>query len=429
MRIFLALWSLLWTLGLPAILLYLRRRARRDPDYGRHLSERFGRHPRAISGAVWVHAVSLGEVRSAVPLIRALLDQSETVVVTHFTPAGRRATMAAFAPEIAARRLAAVWVPFEFAFAYRRFFAAFRPKLGLVMEVEIWPRMVQAAADARVPLYMCNAGYPSKSLARDARLPLRPAVMRRFAGALVKSQLQADRFASVGVRNITVTGELRFDQPIPPAQVAAARIRVDLSGGRPVIAFASVVEGEDDIYLAAIEAALKRPDPPLVVYVPRKPERFDETAALIAARGLSCQRRSQIFDENLTPLQIFDENLRPDVLLGDSLGEMYFYLALADRVVTGGGFTPHGAHNIIEPLALGKPVIVGPAIHTIEYPAAEAMAAGVCFHAKTPADLATALSPQGWPGPSRDEIAAFLAAHSGATQKTLAAIAPLLTSR
>lgn len=429
MRLFLALWSLLWTLFLPAVLFYLRRRARRDPDYGRHLSERFGHYPRAMPGAIWVHAVSLGEVRSAVPLIRALLDRGETVVVTHFTPAGRRATLAAFAPQIAAGRMVAVWVPFELSWCYRRFFRTFRPKLGLVMEVEIWPRMVFAARDAGVPLFMCNAGYPSKSLARDARLPLRPAVMRRFAGALVKSQLQADRFAAVGVTNITVTGELRFDQPIPPAQIEAAGIRPALAGGRPVIAFASVVEGEDDIYLSAIETVLKGPNPPFIVYVPRKPERFDETAALIAARGLPCQRRSQIFDENLNPFQIFDENLRPAILLGDSLGEMYFYLALADRVVTGGGFTPHGAHNIIEPLALGKPVIVGPAIHTIEYPAAEAIAAGVCFHAETPADLATALRPQGWPGPSRDEIAAFLAAHSGATQKTLAAIAPLLTSR
>lgn len=425
MRLFLALWSLLWTLSLPVVLLYLRRRGRKDPLYARHLHERFGRYPRPMPGAVWVHAVSLGEMRSAVPLIRALLDRGESIVTTHFTPAGRREAARAFAPEIAAGRLQAVWVPFELSWCFKGFFRAFRPKLGLVMEVEIWPRMVFAARTAGVPLYMCNAGYPSKSVARDARFPLRPAVMRGFAGALVKSGMQAARFAAVGVQNIHVTGELRFDQPIPPALLAAAKVRPDLAGPRPVITFASVVEGEDDVYLSAIETVLKGPNPPFVIYVPRKPERFDDTARLLAARGLNFARRSQIFDENLQPGPL----PRADILLGDSLGEMYFYLAIADRVVTGGGFTPHGAHNIIEPLALSKPVIVGPEIHTIEYPAAEAIAAGVCFHAQTSEDLSRALTPEGWPGPSTARINAFLAEHSGATARTIAAIAPLLTSR
>lgn len=425
MRLLLALWSLIWTLGLPLVLLYLRRRGRKDALYAHHLAERFGRHARTMPGAVWVHAVSLGEMRSAVPLVRALLDRGERVVTTHFTPAGRREALRVFGPEIAAGRLAAVWVPFELSWCYRGFFRAFQPRLGLVMEVEIWPRMVFAARDAGVALFMCNAGYPSKSVARDARLPLRPAVMRGFAGALVKSRLQADRFATVGVQNITVTGELRFDQPIPPAHLAAAAVRPRLCGDRPTLTFASVVEGEDDIYLSAITSALQGPNPPFVIYVPRKPERFDDTARLLAARGLRSIRRSTAFAADLAPQALTEA----DILLGDSLGEMYFYLALADRVVTGGGFTPHGAHNIIEPLALGKPVIVGPAIHTIEYPAAEAIAAGVCRHAETPADLARALTPAGWPGPTPAAIRDFLAAHSGATEKTVAAIAPWLTSR
>jgi 3-deoxy-D-manno-octulosonic-acid transferase len=426
MTFFLPLWSLLWTLCLPLILLYLRRRARKDPLYAQHLSERFGRHARPMPGAVWVHAVSLGEMRSAVPLIRALLDRGETVVSTHFTPAGRREAQRAFAADIAAGRMQSVWVPFELSWCYNGFFRAFRPKLGLVMEVEIWPRLVFAARAAGVPLYMCNAGYPSKSVTRDARFPLRPAIMRGFAGALVKSRMQADRFAAVGVPNIQITGELRFDQPIPPAQrTAAASLRRALAQGRRIVTFASVVEGEDDIYLTAVESALRTPDPPFVIYVPRKPERFDETARLIAARGLRAIRRSTALDTNLAA-----QTLEPaDILIGDSLGEMYFYLALSDRAVTGGGFTPQGAHNIIEPLALGKPVIVGPAIHTIEYPAEEAITAGVCRHVQNAAELTAALSPTGWPGPSPEDIRAFLTDHSGATTRTMQAIAPLLTSR
>ena len=169
------LYTLFLYLLLPFIPLRLLWRARKQPAYLNHVGERFGRYPQRLPGAVWVHAVSLGEMRSAVPLIRALLDRGETVVCTHFTPAGRRESTRVFGPDIAAGRLAAVWVPFELAWCFRGFFRAFRPKLGLVMEVEIWPRMVFAARDAGVPLFMCNAGYPSKSVTRDARLPLRPA--------------------------------------------------------------------------------------------------------------------------------------------------------------------------------------------------------------------------------------------------------------
>lgn len=431
--LFLRLWSLLWHLGLPVVLVYLWRRGRKDPLYARHLSERFGRYPQRLPGAIWIHAVSLGEMRSAVPLIRALLDRGDRVVTTHFTPAGRREAERVFAPELAAGRMAAVWVPFETSWAYAGFLRAFRPRAGLVMEIEIWPRMIFAAKGAGVPLFMCNAQYPTKSMARDAKLTLRHKLMQAYAGAFVKSDLQAQRFASVGVTNILITGELRFDQPIPPAQVAAAvALRPLLAGTRPILTFASAVEGEDDLYLDAITAALAHPSRPFVVYVPRKPERFDEVAGMLAGRGFRFLRRSHALDATLTTKRLpsppwggdggggRDVGQTPDLLLGDSLGEMYFYLALADRVVTGGGFTPHGAHNIIEPLALKRPVIVGPEIHTIEYPAVEAIAAGVCLRVETPEVLTAALTD--WAGPGPEAIETFFTAHSGATQKTLAAL-------
>jgi 3-deoxy-D-manno-octulosonic-acid transferase len=432
MRLFLAGWSLLWTLGLPLALLYLRRRARRDPDYARHMAERFGCYPAPLPGAVWVHAVSLGEMRSAVPLVRALLASGEGVVTSHFTPAGRREAQAVFAPEVATGRLRAVWVPFEFAFAYRRFFRAFTPRYGLVMEIEVWPRMIEASRRAGVPLFMCNAQYPSNSFARDTeRLPLRAELMTGFAGALVKSELQAERFAAVGVTNIAVTGEVRFDQPVPEALVSAGqRLRRWLGAeARPVVALASVVEGEDGLMLDAIAAAQAAHaaagiTPPLFLYIPRAPERFDLVAGMIAARGLAFARRSALLAPDLAPM-----GAAPliDLLLCDSLGEMYAWLAMADRVVVGGGFTPKGSHNISEALALGRPVMVGPDIHTIEYPAAEAIAAGVCRHLSGPGDLAAALSP-GAADPEPARIAAFLAAHSGAVGRTLAAIPHLLAA-
>lgn len=420
--VFLRLWSLLWHLGLPAVLVYLWHRGRKDPLYARHLAERFGRYPKPVPGALWVHAVSLGELRSAVPLIRAVLDRGETVVTTHFTPAGRREAERVFAADIAAGRMTAVWVPFETSWAYRGFFRAYRPVAGLVMEIEIWPRMIFAARSAGVALFMCNAQYPTKSMARDARLGLRHDLMRGFAGALVKSTLQADRFASIGVTRIEVTGELRFDQPIPAAQLRAAQaLRAGLAGTRPVITFASAVEGEDTIYLDAIATSRATPSPPFIVYVPRKPERFDQVAGLLADRGWRVLRRSQALADDLTPKADLGG---ADIFLGDSLGEMYFYLALADRVVTGGGFIAKGAHNIIEPLALKKPVIVGPNTHTIEYPATEAIAAGVCLRVQSPADLTKALTD--WPGPTPDAIEAFFADHAGATARTLAGLDRLL---
>ncbi|RGP37214.1 3-deoxy-D-manno-octulosonic acid transferase [Pseudotabrizicola alkalilacus] len=437
-RAFLLLWSALWTFGLPLILLYLWRRGRKDPAYTAHLAERFGRYGAPVNfrrkfapGPVWVHAVSLGELRSAVPLIRALLDRGDTVVTTHFTPAGRGEAERVFAADIAADRLRAVWVPLETGWAYRGFFRAFQPSYGLVMEIEIWPRMVAAARAHGVPLFMCNAQYPSRAITRDSKgLRLRQAVMRGFAGALVKSDLQRQRFAAVGVQNIAVTGELRFDQPVPPALVAAgqaARVWIGAQDRR-VITIASAIEDEDATYIHAIHAL--RADHtanalpmPLIVYVPRRPERFNEVAQALADEGFSTLRRSSLpgtFDPSLWGAS----PAIPDIFFGDSLGEMYGYLAMADQVIVGGGFNPKGAHNISEALVLGKPVITGPHTHTIEYPFAEAEAAGVARSVPDAERLAADLLANRQPDAAR--IAAFVAAHSDATRKTLAAIPQLL---
>jgi 3-deoxy-D-manno-octulosonic-acid transferase len=416
---FLRLWSLVWHVGLPFVLVYLWWRGRKDRLYAQHLAERFGRYREGMPGAIWVHAVSLGELRSAVPLVRALLNREERVVITLFTPAGRREAERVFAAEIAAGQLAAVWVPVETSWAYAGFFRSFRPRLGLVMEIEIWPRMIFATRKAGIPLYMCNAQYPTDSMARDARWGVRPALMRGFAGAFAKSDLQAGRFGSVGVKNITVTGELRFDQPIPPGHLAAAAALRPSLGPRRVIAFASVTEPEEAMFLAAAQEILSVRTPPIILFIPRAPERFDAVAKAMSEKGMLYTRRSQRLDRKLVPL-----SLAPmDVLLGDSLGEMYFYLALADRVVVGGGFQPKGSHNIIEPLALKKPVLVGPQIQTIEYPAVEALAAGVCHQTSADRLVADVLT---WPDPPAEAITAFVDAHSGATARTMAAIAPLL---
>ena len=222
--------------------------------------------------------------------------------------------------------------------------------------------------------------------------------------------------------NITVTGELRFDQPIPAEHLAAARALRPGLGPRRVIAFASVTEPEEALFIAATQEILAQRTPPLVILIPRAPERFDAVARALSEKGVLYDRRSTRFSSSFV-----QKSQAPiDVLLGDSLGEMYFYLALADRVVVGGGFQPKGSHNIIEPLALHRPVIVGPQIQTIEYPAVEAIAAGVCHQTTAETLVRDTLT---WPDPPPETIRAFLSAHSGATRRTVAALEPLLAPR
>lgn len=413
-RFFWGYWFL-WVIGLPFAILYLLHRARRDPLYRQQLGERFGLYTAPLPGSVWVHAVSLGELRSAVPVIRRLLADGETIVTTHFTPAGRREAQAIFAAEITAGTLKPIWIPFEFQWTFRRFFNAFKPKFGLVMEIEIWPEMIRSALINKVPLFACNAQYPLKSFTRDnAKSKWRLDLHSGLAGAFVKSDLQKDRFAKAGCHNIHVTGELRFDQPVPQHQVDKGETAKSTIN-RPTLTITSVVNGEDETYIAAIKAT-RGPDAPLFVYVPRAPERFAETYDLITAAGLSVVRRSDIIAADLTLKTI----PQVDVILGDSMGEMYFYLALSDAAVIGGSFVEKGAHNISEPLALGKPVITGPHTWTIEFPFREALAAGAATQVATASDLITLINNKNFGSP--EAAKAFFATQKGAIDRTMAAI-------
>jgi 3-deoxy-D-manno-octulosonic-acid transferase len=435
LALLLGLYRLLWYPALPVVLAYFRLRGRRDAAYARHWGERFGRGAPGPRGAVWVHAVSLGEMRSALPLVRALLDRGERVLTTHLTPAGRRAAEAAFGPEIAAGRMQARYLPLEFGWAWRRFLRRHAPRLGLVLEIEVWPVMLDEARRAGLPLYLANSQYPERSFRRDAWLARRighPVALA--AGVLAKSEGQAERFRALGARHVQVCGELRFDQPLPPAQLAAAAALRPVLDARPVVALASVVEGEEEVYLAACRAAQADADArgaarPLFLHIPRAPERFATSGDWLESQGQCVARRSRVLDDQLQARDA-DAMARADILLGDSMGEMYFYLALADLAVVGGGFVTKGAHNIIEPLALRLPVLVGPHVWTIEYPGQEAMAAGVVTRCPSPDALTEALirllAEPGRMGDGAARAEAFVAAHSGATARIMAAIAPHL---
>lgn len=423
------------------LLLYLWLRGRRDNLYKKHIGERFGFYhnikPTNKKEPVWVHAVSLGELRSAVPLIRALLDRGENIVTTHFTPAGRREALSVFEQNISNGQLTVVYLPLEYGFAFRRFYRHFQPKYGLVMEVEFWPCMITSAKKSAIPLFLCNGQYPTKSFNRDTKgIQFRSLMVSFFAGVMVKSELQADRFASLGVTNIAVTGELRFEQPIPSQQLLRGTEARKILNRKTTVTIASAVAGEDDTYINTIctikDSCFKSDlETPLFIYVPRAPERFDEVHEMLRQAGLNVSTRQNMYDQALSPQHTSPDNNTPlDVLLGNSMGEMYFYLSMADQVIVGGGFTPHGAHNISEALALSKPVIVGPSIWTIEYPAFEAIEAGVLRQVADQQSLQSELLnlSKGSKGPGPTQVDQFFSKHTGAVEKTLTAIPELLSN-
>jgi 3-deoxy-D-manno-octulosonic-acid transferase len=253
-------------------------------------------------------------------------------------------------------------------------------------------------------------------------------------GVLAKSDRHAARFRALGARDVRITGELRFDQPVPPhLTAAAAALKPRL--GRPVVTVASVVEGEDALYLdlyRRLQSSFRArgAKPPLFVHVPRAPERFGAAGDLLEAAGQRVARRSAALGPALEAEEAFGE---ADVLLGDSMGEMYFYLGLADIAVAGGGLLPSGAHNVIEPLALRKPVLTGPHTWTIEYPGEEAAAAGVLAVCPDVAAMAARIEALlGDPAAMADmadRAAAFFAQHAGATARTMAVLGPVLDAR
>ena len=386
--------------------------------YTDHLGERFGFGAQRSGDWVWIHAVSLGEFRSAIPLIDALLARGERVVITHFTPAGRGASMDHYSDQIAVGKLAVCWIPFDYGLAFRRFFRRFSIRYGLVMEVEFWPGMIMSARAANISLFLCNGQYPNKSYQRDKhRILSARDIVPGFAGVMVKSNRMAEPFRELGLENIAVTGEMRFEQPINHSHIdAAVRLRSHLSE-RPVLTFASAVKDEDALFIAAIQALKSRIPDALIVYVPRKPEHFDRAAELIQAAGLSLARRSVVLDAAFE----LEMPVTCDVLLGDSLGEMHFYLALADQIVVGGGFVPQGSHNISEPLSQGKPTLVGPNTWTIDFPAIEAIEAGVVRQVSANELADALLDLSGYA--SAD---AFLSSMGGSVAKTLDAVSDFL---
>lgn len=428
-----AIYHAAWWLIAPLAVLRLMIRSRRERGYREHVCERFGhsagRLPEDDTPLIWVHAVSVGETRAAQPLVDALLAArpDARILLTHMTPGGR-----ATGEQLFGERVLRCYLPYDMPGAVRRFLRTWRPSLGLVMETEVWPTLIDECKRADVPLVLTNARMSARSFKRAAKFGARAReVFGGFTRVLAQSPADAQRLAALGARNVAVLGNLKFDMASPPGLVARGRDWRRAIGARPVWVAASTREGEEELVLDAF-AALKVPDA-LLILVPRHPQRFDEVAALVARRNFKLERRSQWAPAaNAVDVQTNVRVLPQDVnvLLGDSMGEMGAYYAAADLAFIGGSLLPLGGQNLIEACAVGTPVLIGPHVFNFTQATADAVAAGAALQVQDPAGLAVALRELFEDKPRRVTMgaaaSAFAARHRGATERTVDVLTTLL---
>ena len=378
-----AVYQLLWHLLLPLAFIRLAWRSRHSIQYLNHFSERLGfSYGKSITqGSVWIHAVSVGETRAAQPLIEAYLTRGETILLTHMTLNGRRTGSALFAKAIAAGQLRQVYLPYDLCWSVASFIRAFKPKSGLFMETEAWPTVVFYCAQIGLPLFLVNARLSERSARRVNRFgQAGRALFQAFAGILAQTEFDAQRYRSLGVKQVEIVGNLKFDVPLDPVLVAQGKTwqQEIHTHQRLMVCAASTRDGEEGIILKAWKDLLLSNTfsiQPLLCLVPRHPERFSEVANQIHSAGLKFRRRTE-WDS--TPKGAQDL----EVVLGDSMGEMPMYYSAADLVVMGGSLLPFGGQNLIEACAAGCPVLLGEHTYNFQQAALDAIQIGAAKRIK-----------------------------------------------
>jgi 3-deoxy-D-manno-octulosonic-acid transferase len=427
-------YNLLLLLLLPLVLLRLLWRSRRQPEYLRHVGERFGRCRIAPARPViWLHAVSVGETRAAQPLVGRLLERypNHDVVLTHMTPTGRRTSR-----ELFGARVQRCYLPYDYPFAVRRFLRRLAPRVGVLLETELWPNLLAACRSEGIPLLLANARLSERSARRYGRLPrLTRQVLNCLSAIAAQTEADAARLRGLGAPRVEVLGNLKFDLGPPPQQAETARELRRLYGARPVLLCASTREGEEALILDALRSygEWEAPHPDsgspaegsseaslLLVVVPRHPQRFDGVARLIGEGGFTVQRRSAGAAVEAST----------QVLLGDTMGEMYAYYMACDVAFIGGSLLPLGGQNLIEACAVGAPVLTGP--HTFNFTEAteQAIACGAAIRVADAKGMVGEAARLLADTPSRrcmgEAGRAFAARHRGATERTLRLVEQLL---
>jgi 3-deoxy-D-manno-octulosonic-acid transferase len=346
-------------------------------------------------------------MRAAQPLIEALREvhPDAPILLTCMTPTGR-----ATAKSLYGSFARIVYLPYDYAWLVRRFLHRAQPRVGILMETELWPNLIHAAAINKVSLMLANARLSARSARGYARLPaLTCACLQGIAVVAAQTEADAARLQQLGAREVHVTGNLKFDITPPPAQLERGAAWKAGWGQRPVLLAASTREGEEAPLLRAFAETASTEV--LLVLVPRHPQRFDEVARLIEAAGLAYQRRSAE-----SPLA---DGMR--VLLGDSLGELFAYYAACDIAFVGGSLLPLGGQNLIEAASVGRPVLVGPHTFNFEEATRLAIEAGAALRVNDADEwIATALKLLA-DDPARTRMGeaglAFAARHRGAAAR------------
>jgi 3-deoxy-D-manno-octulosonic-acid transferase len=405
--------ALLWLL-LPYIFFHLLWRARKQPEYLQHVAERFGIISiKSNSYVIWLHTVSVGETRAAASLVQRLQETypEHQILLTHTTPTGRDAS-----EQLYGDKVLRVYLPYDYPFAVRRFLHHFKPQVGVLLETEIWFNLIHGCHDAHIPLLLLNARLSEKSAAAYGRFPnLTKSGLSQLSAIAAQSEEDAARLLALGAENISVMGNLKYDIEPPPAMLERGKqLRIMFGADRPVFLAASTRVGEEALLLQALKQIVV--PSLLTVIVPRHPQRFDEVASLLTQHGIRFQRRSE------------NHAIAADtqVVLGDSMGEMFAYYAACDIAFIGGSLLPFGGQNLIEACAVGKPVLIGPHTYNFTQASIQAIEHGAAVRVQDELDLANTLQNLLH---QPEEIAqmgkaglTFVSANSGATEKAVATI-------
>ncbi len=347
----LRLYTILFYLLVPVILLRLQWKSLRAPDYRRRWLERFGFFTAfEISESIWIHAVSVGEVMATERLVMILLDAHPEmpIVITTTTPTGSERVTTLFGHSVLH-----VYAPYDLPFALSNFIRRARPKLLVMMETEVWPNMLAMCEQKGIPTILANARLSEKSAASYARWPrFTRMILNKIGQIAAQGEADAKRFTALGMpqERITIIGSVKFDSRLPASLLERSEVLQREWGDRPVWVAASTQEGEDEQVLEAHKIIRESVPNALLVLVPRHPERFDKVYALCKREKLKTVRRSSG--------EACDSDV--ELFLGDTMGELALFLAAADAAFVGGSLIKRGGQNVLEPAALGKPVVFGP---------------------------------------------------------------------
>jgi len=430
-RLMMGLYQFIWYLALPLALARLLWKGRLQQGYRDHINERLGMSW-PISGAIpriWVHAVSVGETRAAAPLIDALIQSGEKILLTHMTPTGRDTGRQLFADHIASGQLVQSYLPYDIHWAVNSFYRYFSIKVGLIMETEVWPSLILSARQKSLPVILVNARLSERSARRVSRFAnFAQLIYQSFTKILAQTNLDAKRYHSLGLSNVLVTGNLKFDVIPHPDQIEhALALKKQLNHQVQIVCAASTRDGEEALIIEAWQKFLKSKKNTsdanhfCLFIVPRHPQRFDDVFTQLQSSFIKVSRRSTMNDQEFT-----DAINHGGVILGDSMGEMSFYYALSDIVIMGGSLLPLGGQNFIEACALGRPIILGEHTFNFQQASADVIDSRAAIRITDIDDLVKAMdllltNHQVKEGMSTNALD-FANQHTGATKKIIAVV-------